>query len=198
MARAMVLEYPSDPATYQVDLQYMFGDSFLVAPVVSRTNRCRVYLPAGDWIDFWSKKIKKGGRWIEVEAPLDVLPLWVRAGAIVPLGPDLAHTEERPRDPLTLELYLPQGEAHTVIHDEDKPEIPVHYARLGDSLTVEVGACPGEVEIVLYGLQAAAASVGGRALMMTETAGGQSVRFDGTQDTKIGLHLSRDPDSCHR
>lgn len=117
------------------------------------------------------------------------MPLWVRAGAIVPMGPDLAHTEERPLDPLTLELYLPTGEAHTVIHDEDKREIPVHYARQGDSLTVEVGACSGEVEIVLYGLQAAAASVDGRPLTMSETAGGQYVRFDGTRNTKTDLRL---------
>jgi alpha-D-xyloside xylohydrolase len=191
MARAMVLEYPSDPSTYPLDLQYMFGDSFLVAPVVSWTNRCRVYLPEGDWMDYWSKKVQTGGRWFEVEAPLEVLPLWVRAGAIVPMGPDQAHTEEKPLDPLTLELYLPQGEAHTVIHDEGQPGIPVRYARRSRELAVEVGACPGKVDIVLYGLRAASASIEGKALILGETPGGQSVHFDGTgaARTRIDFQL---------
>ncbi|MGD8399173.1 MAG: glycoside hydrolase family 31 protein, partial [Anaerolineae bacterium] len=129
MARAMVLEYPSDPTTYPLDLQYMFGESFLVAPVVSPANRCRVYLPPGNWVDYWTKAVVTGPRWLDVEAPLDTLPLWVRAGAIVPLGPEMAHTAEKPLDPLTLALYLPAGAAGTVVHDEDRPGIPVRYAR---------------------------------------------------------------------
>ncbi len=189
MARAMVLEYPDDPATYPIDLQYMFGDSFLVAPVVSRGNRCRVYLPAGDWLDYWSKELVTGGRWIEVEAALDVLPLWVRAGAIVPMGPEQAHTGEKALDPLTLEIYLPEGEAQTVVYDEDRPEIPVRYARHGDELTVEVGACPGEVEIVLHGVRATTVTVGGQDLPLAETPGVQAVRLDGAAGAVLEFQL---------
>jgi alpha-D-xyloside xylohydrolase len=190
MARAMVLEYPEDPATYPVDLQYMFGDSFLVAPVVSRTNRCRVYLPAGEWVDYWSKEVVTGGRWIEVEAPLDLLPLWVRAGAIVPLGPDQAHTGEKALEPLTLEIYRPRGEVRTVIHDEDAPQIPVRYTRRGAELTVEIGACPGELEIVLYGERATAASVAGWPLPLDEAlGGGQGVCLDGTRGAVVTFEL---------
>jgi alpha-D-xyloside xylohydrolase len=189
MARAMVLEFQSDPATYRLDLQYMFGDSFLVAPVVSRSNRCRVYLPAGDWLDYWSKRVEAGGRWFEVKAPLDVLPLWVRAGAVVPMGPDQVHTEDKLLDPLTVELYLPQGEARVVVYDEDRPDIPVGYSRHGQSLVVQVGASPGEVEIVLYGVRAASASVESQDLALSEAPGGQSVHFDGTRGTTIDFQL---------
>jgi alpha-glucosidase (family GH31 glycosyl hydrolase) len=131
MARPMVLEFQSDPTTYPLDLQYMFGDSLLVAPVVSRTNRCQVYLPDGEWIDYWTKEVQTGPRWLEVEAPLDVLPLWVRAGAIVAMGPHMDHAEEKPLDSLTLELYLPQGESETLVYNEDNPDIPVRYSRRG-------------------------------------------------------------------
>jgi hypothetical protein len=167
----------------------MFGDSFLVAPVVSPTNRCRVYLPAGDWLDYWSKQVRMGGQWIEVEAPLEILPLWVRAGAIVPMGPDQSYAEEKPLDPLTLELYQPEGEVHTVVHDEDRPDIPVRYARRPGHLTVEAGPSPGQVEIVLYGVPAVKASLDGQPLTLGETPGGQFVCLDGTNGTTIDFQL---------
>ncbi|MGD8793660.1 MAG: glycoside hydrolase family 31 protein, partial [Anaerolineae bacterium] len=173
MARAMVLEFPADANTHRLDLQYMFGDSFLVAPVVRRDNRCRVYLPAGEWVDYWTKEVQPGGRWLEVEAPLAVLPLWLRAGAIVPLGPEQAHTGEKPLDPLTVEIYRPGGEGQRLVHDEDRAPIPVAYTRDGQKLAVEIGPCPGQVEVVLYGLRAASARAAGRPLALGEVPGGQ-------------------------
>jgi alpha-D-xyloside xylohydrolase len=190
MARAMVLEFQDDPATYHLDLQYMFGDSFLVAPVVRRDDRCRVYLPAGDWLDYWTKKVVSGPRWLDLKVPLDTLPLWVRAGSMVPLGPEMAHTGQKPLDPLTLALCQPEGEAQIVIHDEDRPDILVHYERRDDSLTVEVGPSPGTVEIVLYSVAAATASLGGRPLPLGEAQGGQFVRFDGSGGAKIDFRLA--------
>ncbi len=185
MARAMVLEFPDDTTTHHLDLQYLFGDSFLVAPVVRRDHRRRVYLPSGDWLDYWTKETVKGPQWLDLVAPLDTLPLWVRAGAIIPMGPEMAHTEEKALDPLTLELYQPEGEASTVIHDEERPDIPVRYTRRTDSLTVEVGPCPGVVEVVLYGVAASAASRDGQPLPLCETSGGQCTSFDGTPGAKI-------------
>jgi alpha-D-xyloside xylohydrolase len=189
MARAMVLEFPSDPSTYRLDLQYMFGDSFLVAPVVSPAHRCRVYLPAGDWLDYWTKEAVSGPRWLDLEVPLDTLPLWVRAGAIIPMGPEMAHTEEKPLDPLSLVLCQPQGEASTVIHDEDRRDIPVRYVRRADSLTVEVGPSPGAVEVELYGVTVAAASLDGQLLPLGETPGGQCVHLNGPDGGKIEFQL---------
>ena len=191
MARAMALEFQDDPTTHPLDLQYLFGDSFLVAPVVRRDHRCRVYLPAGDWLDYWTKEMVKGPRWLDLEVPLDTLPLWVRAGAMIPLGPEMAHTGEKPLDPLTLELYQPEGEASSMIHDEDRPDIAVHMVRRAGFLTVEVGPSPGAVEMVLYGLAATAARLEDRALRLSAKPGGQSVRFDGTAGAKVEFRLER-------
>jgi alpha-D-xyloside xylohydrolase len=190
MARAMVLEFQDDPTTHRLDLQYLFGDSFLVAPVVRRDHRCRVYLPAGGWLDYWTKEAISGPCWLNLNVPLDTLPLWVQAGAIIPMGPEMAHTEEKPLDPLILELYQPEGEASSVIHDEDQPNIPVRYVRHADHLTVEVGPSPGTLKVVLYGLTAAAASLDGQCLPLGETSGGQFVRVDGRGGTKIEFRLS--------
>jgi alpha-D-xyloside xylohydrolase len=181
MVRPLVLEYQSDPNTHNLDLEYMFGDSFLVAPVISPSNQCHVYLPEGEWLYYWTKESQLGGQWIEIEAPFEVLPLWVRACAVIPMGPDMAYAEEKPLDPLTLELYQPQGEVDTIVYDEDKPDVLVRYARQGDQLTVEIGAAPGRVEIVLYGVSARMASWNGQPLPLIDHQGGQLVRFDGVK-----------------
>jgi alpha-glucosidase (family GH31 glycosyl hydrolase) len=167
----------------------MFGDAFLVAPVVTPENRCTVYLPAGDWLDYWTKQLQSGGRWIHVEAPLDTLPLWVRSGAIIPMGPDLAHSEEKPLDPLIIELYLPNGQGRTVVYDEDRPAVPVHYLRQEGQLTVEVGAAPGQVELILYGLSVRSASRDGQPLTWAPCPGGQIVRFDGTNGGSVVFYF---------
>ncbi len=189
MARPLVLEYPSDPNTYPLDLQYLFGDSFLVAPVVRRDNRCRVYLPEGEWVDYWRKEVQPGRQWLDLQPPLESLPLWARAGAIIPMGPETAYVEEKPLDPLTLELYQPQNQGETVIYDEDKPDIPIRYARRGQQLRVEIGPAPGQVEVVLYGVSAKVAERDGQPLPLQKYPGGQGVRFEGRQPGTVTFSL---------
>ena len=106
------------------------------------------------------------------------------------MGPEMAYVEERPCDPLTLELYHPQGEAETTIYEEDRPAIPVRTVRQEDELIVEVGAAPGEVEIVLYGAPAEVAEREGQELVLVEAATGRSVRFDGTEPSRVVFYLT--------
>ncbi len=153
MARPLVLEYQDDPNTENIDLQYLFGTDFLVAPMLTRSNRRRVYLPRGDWFDFWTKDKFAGGGWIEVEAPLETLPLWVRAGAVIPFGPEMDYVDQRPLDPLTLELYAPAQSGESVIFDEDHPEIRVRYSFSGNALALEVENPPKNVEIRWFGAE---------------------------------------------
>jgi len=190
MVRPLVLEFQSDPNTYSLDLQYMFGNSFLVAPIVTPSNHRLVYLPPGDWVDYWSKRLVKGGCWIEVEAPLEIIPLWVRAGAIIPMGPELSYVEEKPLDPLTLELYWPHDFMETIVQEEDQPGIPVRYKRKGKRLNIEAGPAPGQVEIVLYGEPIQEASCDGVALDVLPCPGGQFVRIDGSKRVSVVLRLA--------
>jgi alpha-D-xyloside xylohydrolase len=103
--RPMVLEFPEDPNTRHLDLQYMLGDALLVAPVVDRSTRRSVYLPPGDWFDFWTDRATAGPAWIDYEAPLDRLPLFVRGGHAIPMGAGGQHAAEAFADPPAIHLY---------------------------------------------------------------------------------------------
>jgi alpha-glucosidase len=119
MMRPLVLEYPEDAKVYDVDDQYLFGDSFMVAPVTTEGASSRsIYLPSGTWIDYWNGQAHDGGRTIDYPAPLETLPLFVKAGAILPMQPEMAYVDEKPVDPLTLEIF-PAGESSTELYEDD-------------------------------------------------------------------------------
>ncbi|MEO8574989.1 MAG: hypothetical protein ABI481_13580, partial [Pyrinomonadaceae bacterium] len=104
--RPLWYEFPNDKLTYLIGDQYMVGSDLLVAPVVKEGVRNReVYLPAGAaWIDWWTGERMEGGKQYRVEAPLDRLPLYARAGAIVPTQEIVQHTGEMPGSPITLNI----------------------------------------------------------------------------------------------
>jgi alpha-D-xyloside xylohydrolase len=92
--RALFMDFPNDPNVMKISDQYMFGPAFLVAPVTEQGQTSRkVYLPAGsDWYDWWTNKRITGGQWIDAAAPIQQIPLFVRAGSIVPLGAPVQNT----------------------------------------------------------------------------------------------------------
>jgi alpha-glucosidase (family GH31 glycosyl hydrolase) len=150
MVRPMVLDFQDDPTSEHVDDQYLFGESLLVAPVLDERDRRRVWFPAGDWVDFWTGEVVSGPAHRVVEAPLEVLPLWVRAGAVLPLGPVQQHTSERALDPLTLHVYAPAESGGYVVRT-DAGEIAVTYENQGGVLDVTVQGAPGEVAVEVHG-----------------------------------------------
>jgi alpha-glucosidase len=110
--RPLLYHFHDDPATYQIHDQVMLGPWLLAAPIYHPGRDYRsVYLPKGDWHDWWSgERIASAGEPILARAPLERMPLYARAGAIIPSGPDMAHTQERLLDPLTLDLFPGDGE----------------------------------------------------------------------------------------
>ena len=97
--RALFMDFPGDPAAADIRDQYMFGPAFLVAPVTEQgAETRRVYLPAGSaWYDYWTDSLHQGGQTILVAAPIDTLPLFVRAGSIIPCGEDVCHLGGSPQ-----------------------------------------------------------------------------------------------------
>jgi alpha-glucosidase/alpha-D-xyloside xylohydrolase len=90
------MDFPHDPNAANIPDEYMFGPAFLVAPVSEQgaTHR-QVYLPAGsDWYNYWTNERLKGGQTITADAPIDTLPLFVRAGSIIPLGAPVLSAHE--------------------------------------------------------------------------------------------------------
>ena len=105
--RALALQEQSDPAVARIDDQFFVGDNLLVAPIFNDVGDRKLYLPSGKWYDFFGETPPtRGGRTIERRSvPLDRLPVYVRAGAIIPLGPVMQHTSERSVDPLSIHVY---------------------------------------------------------------------------------------------
>ena len=98
----------------------MFGPALLVNPVTEpdATTR-RVYLPKTTWYDFWTGHRQAGGTILDAAAPLDRMPLYVRAGSIIPMGPDLQYAAEKPADPIELRVYRGADGSFTLYEDEN-------------------------------------------------------------------------------
>ncbi|HVR44075.1 MAG TPA: glycoside hydrolase family 31 protein [Thermoanaerobaculia bacterium] len=151
--RPMLLEYPEDERTWGMDDQFLFGSDLLVAPVLrAEVTRRGVYLPAGEWVDYWSGERHAGGRWITVPVTLASIPIYVRAGAFVFGQPVVQHTGEMPGQPLEVELF-PAGTSERWLYEDDGASFDHRrggYARRrfasrreAGSLVIEVGAPEG-------------------------------------------------------
>ena len=140
MARALVLEYQDDPNVWRLGDQWLFGDALLVAPIADPSGEREVYLPAGRWTDWWTGERHDGGRWIHVEAGLETLPLFVREGAIVPMGPVMNHVGEFPVEEVTLRIapFAGEGEARFVVPVNDE-RVAVRYVAEAGSQRLELG-----------------------------------------------------------
>lgn len=117
--RALWLHFPDDSKSVECSDEYLWGRSVLVAPVLEKgaTTR-RVYLPPSDWYDFWTGEKFEGGREISRPVDLETLPLYVRAGSIVPLGPVKQFTEEKVDGPLSITIY-PGANASFLLYEDD-------------------------------------------------------------------------------
>ncbi|MGE5559136.1 MAG: TIM-barrel domain-containing protein [Bacillota bacterium] len=117
--RAMCLDFPGDPVAVEQVTQFMFGPALLVAPVVERGAReRRVYLPAGVWYDFWSGEKLEGKQWINAPAPLSRIPLYARAGSIIPMGPADPHTKGAALEKLEVHGYAGAAGSFELYEDD--------------------------------------------------------------------------------
>jgi alpha-D-xyloside xylohydrolase len=117
LMRPLVFDFQSDTSVFDIEDQFMFGPAIMVSPVTKAgaTNRS-VYLPAGTWYDFWTGTATEGGTDVTANAPLSQIPLYVRAGSIVPLGPKIQYATES-ADPLEIRIYKGQDGTFTLYED---------------------------------------------------------------------------------
>jgi alpha-D-xyloside xylohydrolase len=132
MMRSLPFDFRDDPAVFDVADQFMCGPAFLVCPVhapmaygpgsvplAGRPRTRSVYLPAGsDWFDLWTDRRLRGGEDILAEAPLERIPVFVRAGSIVPMGPVRQHVDDLPDGPVELHVYPGRDAAFSLYEDE--------------------------------------------------------------------------------
>ncbi len=133
--RALWLHYPDDPEATSCGDQYLWGRDILVSPVVEKgaVNR-HLYLPRGAWFDFWTEERLEGNREIDRKVDLETMPLHVRAGAILPLGPIRQYADEPVNAPMTLLVYPGADGAAAVYEDDGKT---FNY-RKGESMRIEM------------------------------------------------------------
>ena len=118
--RPLAMDFADDPQAVATSDEYMWGSSFLVTPVTeAKAANCHVYLPQGArWINFWTGETMPGGQGVEVSAPLDQIPLFVRAGSIVPFGPEVQYAAEKLDAPIELRIYPGANGTFTLYEDE--------------------------------------------------------------------------------
>lgn len=104
--RPLALEYPDDPLSHAADLEYTFGEEILVAPIYNESGQRPVYLPAGRWIDFWTHEIIEGPQARRVTVPLEILPLYVKADALIPTLEPAEQIADGPFEAVTFDAYL--------------------------------------------------------------------------------------------
>jgi len=119
--RSLAFDFRNDPNVYQISDQYMFGQAFLVNPVTGKGETTReVYLPgSGLWYDFWTGEKLSGGKHIDAAAPINLMPLYVRAGAIVPMGPDVQYATQEKNEVTELRIYPGADGQFTFYEDEN-------------------------------------------------------------------------------
>ncbi|HEY2433258.1 MAG TPA: TIM-barrel domain-containing protein [Vicinamibacterales bacterium] len=156
LMRPLVMDFRADTRARDVTDEYMFGPAFLVNPVTEYKARTRpVYLPAGTaWYDFWTGTRTAGGQAITADAPVSRLPLYVRAGSIVPFGPDQQYIGEAPDAPITLHVYAGADGRFSLYEDDGKSygyergefaRIPIAWNDATRTLTIgaRTGSYPG-------------------------------------------------------
>jgi len=139
--RPLVFDHQWDPQARDIDDQYLLGPHLMVAPVVGPGVRSReVYLPAGGWYDWHTGEYLDGGRWVPADAPLERLPLFARAGALIPMLPEAPSSTAglAPRE-IELHLFVPRedGEWTTFLQEDDGETLAfAGGARVRTTLTV--------------------------------------------------------------
>ena len=162
--RAMLLEFPSDPASDTLDRQYMLGDSLLVAPIFSPNDEATVYLPEGRWTHLLTGQTVDGGKWRRETHCFLSMPLYVRQNALLALGNNEARPDYNYADGAQLRLYQLQdgATATAALHDLDGLEIlSVSATRRARSIELAWTGEPANWTIQLVGIESLAAIAGG-------------------------------------
>jgi alpha-D-xyloside xylohydrolase len=195
--RPLVMDFPRDASSLRVKDQFLFGPALMVSPVTEHGARRRpVLLPAGtDWYDFWTGARAGGGRTVDAPAPLDAIPVHVRAGSIVPFGPEVQWTGEKPPDPVTLFVYAGADGAFTLYEDDGLTygyeegafaRIPVRWTDATGTLTIgrREGSFPGMLATRTFDVVLVAE---GRPVGFSfEPKADRTVRYDGAE-VKVAL-----------
>ena len=153
--RALVMDFPEDREVTELSDQYMFGPGLMICPVYNYEAREReVWFPKGEgWYDIHTAEFIEGGQQLTVPAPYEEIPIYVRAGSIIPSGPEIQYVDEKPEDPVTLHVYGGADGEFTLYEDEginynyeDGAYSKIQIRYLDNSKTMVIGERQGSYE----------------------------------------------------
>lgn len=117
--RPLVYDFPANNNTHEISDQFMFGSAMMICPVTTFQARTReVYLPEGLWYDFQTNAKLEGGKYHTISAPLDQIPIFIRAGAIIPMGPEIQFALQKTDEPIELYVYEGKDGSFTLYQDD--------------------------------------------------------------------------------
>jgi alpha-glucosidase (family GH31 glycosyl hydrolase) len=161
LMRALVLNYQNDENVYNITDQYLLGDNLMVCPVTTKGAQTRVvYLPKGNWFNYWTGKQMEGGRYWNVLTPLDSLPLFVKAGSIIPSQPVMSYVGEKAVDAITLDVYPGPSTTFDLYEDDGKSLAyqqgafaltKITSASAGNSYTISINKPAGKFTPPVHG-----------------------------------------------
>lgn len=117
--RALVLDYQHDENVYDIGDQYLFGDALMICPVTTKGAQTRtVYLPEGNWFDYWTGKKISGNQFITAVSPLDTIPIFAKAGAIIPMQDAMSYVGEKQPEKITLDIFPGANSSFSLYEDD--------------------------------------------------------------------------------
>ena len=192
--RPLVMDFRTDVRAENVGDQFLFGPALLVNPVTEPAATTRpLYLPKARWYDFWTGAAVEGGRAVDAPTSLETIPLYVRAGSILPMGPDVEYSTEKPADPVELRVYPGADGAFTMYEDENDgydyekgahATIAFHWDDARKTLTIgdRVGQFPGMLATRTFRVVLAGPSQG---VGIAPSATAKVVPYSGKQTTVV-------------
>ena len=154
LMRPLFADWPADRATWRLEEEFLFGNALLVAPVFREDGFQQVYLPEGGWQEFWSGEKINGGVSFSQTVPLERIPVYVKAGTVLPVGPDVQYASETPWNDLQVRVFAGADGDFTLYEDEGDgyayeegahSEVPMHWDDAASVLTIgpRKGSFPG-------------------------------------------------------
>lgn len=151
MMEHLYLSNPKDRNCRSIEDEWMFGPAFLVAPVLQEGNQREVYFPQGTWYSYFSNEITEGGRFLTVKAELEELPLYVKAGSIVPLGEVSSYVKEEKSCLSCIQLYYQKGAKTSFVYFDGEREYELKADFAETEVSLDLDGLPETVEVSLIG-----------------------------------------------
>ena len=167
--RAMIMEFTNDPAVKYLDMQYMLGDSILVAPIFNKEGHVEYYLPAGKWTHLLSGEVKEGGRWYEEDYDFFSLPVFVRENTLLPIGAEDTTVDYELEKDVQIQVYELNGTGSCeVVTNKGETAFIVNAAKEGDKLVLETTKENPGMTYLLRNVHKVSAVAGGSVVKDTE------------------------------